>query len=101
MVLGASQWQEAHAGLVKLERMYNGHIHRDYWEDLLGAVEVYARNKRLPKRMIIAIRDKQFTPVELRKDFLWEPGIPNYGSDGRPTWHREAEARGGPSPVSA
>lgn len=78
VLVGASHWQEAHAGLVKSERMYNGHIHRDYWEDLLGVVEVYTRNNRLPKRMIISIRDKQFTPVDDRKDFLWEPGIPAY-----------------------
>lgn len=78
VLVGASQWQEAHAGLMRSRHMYNGHIHRDYWEDLLATVEVYVRNKRLPKQMIIAIRDKQFTPVELRKDFLWEPGIPNY-----------------------
>ncbi len=78
VVLGASHWQEAHAGLVRSERMFNGHVHRDYWEDLLGVVEVYVRNNRLPKRMIIAIRDKQFTPLDMRKDFLWEPGIANY-----------------------
>lgn len=78
VLIGASHWQEAHADLMKSRRMYNGHIHRDYWEDLLGVVEVYARHKRLPRQMIISIRDKQFTPVELRKDFLWEPGIPNY-----------------------
>ena len=78
VLVGASQWQEAHAGLMRSRHMYNGHIHRDYWEDLLGTVEVYVRNKHLPRQMIIAIRDKQFTPVELRKDFLWEPGIPNY-----------------------
>lgn len=78
VVLGASHWQEAHAGLVRSERMYNGHIHRDYWEDLLGVVEVYVRNKQMPKRMIIAVRDNQFKPVDDRTDFLWEPGIPNY-----------------------
>ncbi len=78
VLVGASQWQEAHAGLMKSRQMYNGHIHRDYWEDLLGVAEIYVRNKRLPKQMIIAIRDKQFTPIELRKDFLWEPGIANY-----------------------
>lgn len=78
VVLGASHWQEAHAGLVKSERMFNGHIHRDYWEDLLGVVDVYARTKHLPKRMIIAVRDKQFTPLDKRTDYLWEPGIPNY-----------------------
>ncbi len=78
VILGASHWQEAHAGLVKSERMFNGHVHRDYWEDLLGVVEVYARNNRMPKRMIIAIRDYQFKPLEDRTDYLWEPGIPNY-----------------------
>jgi len=78
ILLGASHWQEAHAGLIRSERMYNGHVHRDYWEDLLGVVEVYVRNKRLPKRMIIAVRDNQFTPVQMRKDYLWEPGIANY-----------------------
>lgn len=78
VLIGASQWQEAHAGLMKTRRMYNGHVHRDYWEDLLAGVEIYARHKRLPKQMIIAIRDKQFTPVEMRQDFLWEPGIPAY-----------------------
>lgn len=78
VVLGASHWQEAHAGLIRSERMYNGHVHRDYWEDLLGVVEVYVRNRRMPKRMIIAIRDNQFRPIDSRTDFLWEPGIPNY-----------------------
>jgi hypothetical protein len=78
VVIGASQWQEAHAGLVKTRTMYDGHIHRDYWEDILGAVEVYVRNKRLPKQMIIAIRDNEFTPVAFRQDFLWEAGVDNY-----------------------
>lgn len=93
VVLGASHWQEAHASLVPFEKMYNGHVHRDYWEDLLADVEVYVRNKRMPKRMIIAIRDSQFTPLEARKDFLWEPGIPNYramanrlGIERQPAW---------------
>ena len=93
VVLGASHWQEAHAGLIRSERMFNGHVHRDYWEDLLGVVEVYVRNKRMPKRMIIAVRDNQFMPVEARKDFLWEPGIPNYrrmaerlGLPKQPSW---------------
>ena len=78
ILLGASHWQEAHAGLVKSGNMYNSHIHRDYWEDPLGVVEIWERTGRLPKRMIIAIRDKQFTPVSARTDFLWEPGIPYY-----------------------
>jgi hypothetical protein len=78
VLLGASHWQEAHAGLVKSGRLYNGHVHRDYWEDMLGEIEVYARNHRLPRRMIVSIRDNLFTPVASRTDFLWEPGIPNY-----------------------
>jgi hypothetical protein len=78
VVLGASHWQEAHSDLVRTKRMYNGHVHRDYWEDMLGQVEIYVRNNRLPKQMIIGIRDNLFTPVALRKDYLWEPGIPYY-----------------------
>ncbi len=78
VLLGASHWQEANAGLVPHLKMYNAHVHRDYWEDPLGVTEILVRHNRLPKKMIIAIRDNQFTPVSERKDFLWEPGIPFY-----------------------
>jgi hypothetical protein len=78
VLLGASHWQEAHAGLVTDLKMYNSHIHRDYWEDPMGVVGIYERYGRLPKRMIVSIRDKQFTPVAARTDYLWEPGIPYY-----------------------
>jgi hypothetical protein len=78
ILLGASHWQEAHKDLVKGEDFFNAHIHRDYWEDPLGMVELLVRHNRLPKKLIISIRDNQFTPVENRKDFLWEPGIPAY-----------------------
>lgn len=78
VVLGASHWQEAHAGLVRHKRMFNAHIHRDYWEDPLGMVELFVSHNRLPKQMIIAVRDNQFLPVERRRDFLWLPGIPYY-----------------------
>jgi hypothetical protein len=78
VLLGASHWQEAHAGLVKGLKMYNAHVHRDFWEDPLGVVEIFAKYDRLPKRMIIAIRDNQFMPVAKRPDYLWEPGIPYY-----------------------
>ncbi len=78
MILGASHWQEAHSGLMKRTRMYNAHVHRDYWEDMLGMAEMLVRNKRLPKQMMISIRDNLFAPVGSRKDFLWEPGIPYY-----------------------
>lgn len=78
VVLGASHWQEAHAGLVRHKRMYNAHIHRDYWEDPLGMVELLVSHNRLPRQIIIAVRDNQFTPIERRRDFLWLPGIPFY-----------------------
>jgi hypothetical protein len=78
IILGASHWQEAHKDLVKGQDFFNAHIHRDYWEDPLGMVELLERYDRLPKTLIISIRDKQFTPVANRKDYLWEPGIPAY-----------------------
>jgi hypothetical protein len=78
ILLGASHWQEAHKDLLKGYDMFNAHIHRDYWEDPLGMVELLVRHKRLPKKLIISVRDNQFTPVGDRKDFLWEPGIPAY-----------------------
>jgi hypothetical protein len=78
ILLGASHWQEAHKDLIKGQEFFNAHIHRDYWEDPLGMVELLVRHNRLPKKLIISIRDNQFTPVEKRKDFLWEPGIPAY-----------------------
>jgi hypothetical protein len=78
IILGASHWQEAHKDLLKGQDFFNAHIHRDYWEDPLGMVELLVRYNRLPKKLIISIRDNQFKPVETRKDFLWEPGIPAY-----------------------
>jgi hypothetical protein len=78
VLLGASHWQEGHKDLLKGQDFFNAHIHRDYWEDPLGMVELLVRYNRLPKKLIISIRDNQFTPVENRKDFLWEPGIPAY-----------------------
>jgi hypothetical protein len=78
ILLGASHWQEGHKDLLKGQDFFNAHIHRDYWEDPLGMVELLVRYDRLPKKLIISIRDNQFTPVDKRKDFLWEPGIPAY-----------------------
>jgi hypothetical protein len=78
VIIGASHWQEAHSDLLKGMTLYNSHIHRDFWEDLLGAPYIFAANNRLPKRMIISIRDNQFRPISTRPDFLWEPGIANY-----------------------
>ena len=78
IILGASHWQEAHKEQFKGMDVFNAHIHRDYWEDALGMVELLVSHNRLPKKLIISIRDRQFTPVEVRKDWLWEPGIPAY-----------------------
>ncbi len=78
VIIGASHWQEAHSDLLKGMTLYNSHIHRDFWEDLLGAPYIFAANNRLPKRMIISIRDNQFRPIPTRPDYLWEPGIANY-----------------------
>ena len=78
IILGASHWQEAHKDQLRGMDVFNAHIHRDYWEDPLGMVELLVSHNRLPKKLIISIRDRQFTPVEVRKDWLWEPGIPAY-----------------------
>jgi hypothetical protein len=79
VLLGASHWQEGdRETLAPGVDFFNSHIHRDYWEDLLGMVNLYVKYDRLPKKMIISIRDNQFKPVELRRDFLWEPGIGSY-----------------------
>lgn len=78
IILGASHWQEAHKDQLRGMDFYNAHIHRDYWEDPLGMVELLVRHNKLPKKMIISIRDKQFTPVDARKDWLWEPGVQAY-----------------------
>jgi hypothetical protein len=78
IILGASHWQEAHKDQLRGMDFFNAHIHRDYWEDPLGMVQLLVSHNRLPKKLIISIRDKQFTPVDARKDWLWEPGIPAY-----------------------
>jgi hypothetical protein len=78
VVLGASHWQEAHSGLISHKRFYNAHVHRDYYEDMLAVTELFVRHNRLPKQMIIAIRDNLFAPISARRDHLWLPGIPYY-----------------------
>ncbi len=78
IVMGASHWQEAHVNLVTNKNFYNSHVHRDYYEDMLAVAQMYVQHNRLPKEVIIAIRDKLFTPVEDRTDFLWYPGIKYY-----------------------
>ena len=78
-VLGASHWQEGHASLVPGKHFYNAHVHRDYYEDVLAVTEMFVSNSRLPKQLIITIRDNLFTPVAARTDFLWMQAIPDYG----------------------
>jgi hypothetical protein len=80
IVLGASHWQEAHTSLIPHKNYFNAHVHRDYYEDILGVTEMLVRHDRLPKQMIIAIRDDLFTPLEARTDHLWLPGIPYYNA---------------------
>ncbi len=77
-VLGASHWQEGHAYLGKNVDMYNAHVHRDYYEDILAVTEMFVRYGKLPPKMIITIRDNFFTPVDDRTDFLWVPVLDDY-----------------------
>ncbi|WP_108880284.1 hypothetical protein [Anderseniella sp. Alg231-50] len=78
VVLGASHWQEAHVDLLPQYNFYNSHVHRDYYEDMMAVTEMWVRHDKLPKEMIITIRDNLFTPVSERTDFLWYPGIKYY-----------------------
>ncbi len=78
VVLGASHWQEAHVSSLPQYDFYNSHVHRDYYEDMMAVTEMWVRHDRLPKEMIITIRDNLFTPISDRTDFLWYPGIKYY-----------------------
>jgi hypothetical protein len=78
VVLGASHWQEGSPDLLPHRRFYNAHVHRDYYEDYLGVTEMLVANGRLPKTMIISVRDLIFTPVAARTDDLWRTGLPEY-----------------------
>jgi hypothetical protein len=78
VILGASHWQEAHGGLLPGRRFYNAHVHRDYHEDLLAVVETLLRHDRLPKTLIMSIRDMTFAPVAGRTDTLWLTALPDY-----------------------
>jgi hypothetical protein len=93
ILLGASHWQEAHGNLVTHLKWYNAHIHREFWQDLLGMSYILESHNRLPKKMVIALRDNIFAPIESRPDFLWEPGIPYWrlmadklGIEKEPVW---------------
>ena len=77
-ILGASHWQEAHSHLMPQLRMFNSHVHRDYYEDMLASTERFVRHGKMPNAMIISIRDDLFTPVTARRDHLWLPSAPGY-----------------------
>lgn len=77
-IMGASHWQEAHSYLGRGVDLYNAHVHRDYYEDILGVSEMFVKHDRLPKRLIISIRDNMFTKVEDRTDWLWVPILDDY-----------------------
>ena len=77
-ILGASHWQEAHADLLPGINVYNAHVHRDYYEDVLAVTELFVRHDKLPKRMMISLRDNIFTSIADRRDHLWLPGVPYY-----------------------
>lgn len=78
IILGASQWQEASTDLLGNRHALNAHIHRDYYEDVLGMVEILTRHERLPRDLVITVRDRLFTPIAQRTDYLWLPGVPYY-----------------------
>jgi len=70
-VLGASHWQEAPATLAGDVKMFNAHVHRDYFEDILGVSNMFVRVGKLPKKM-------QFKPFHKRTDWLWVPIMKDY-----------------------
>lgn len=78
VVIGASHWQEAHAELVPHQLFYNAHVHRDYVEDILAGAELFLANNRLPKTLVISIRDLTFLPVRDRTDERWLSYVPEY-----------------------
>lgn len=78
IILGASHWQEAHAGLVPGVDFFNAHVHRDYYDDPIGMVGHLLDYNRLPKTLVISVRDATFTPVAGRTDYLWLGGIPSF-----------------------
>lgn len=83
-VMGASHWQEAHNGLLPDTLYYNAHVHRDYYEDIVTVVYWLVKHEKLPKRLVISLRDNQFTPPDQRTDFLWVPILEDYRAGAAP-----------------
>lgn len=78
MILGASHWQEASADLMPDHQMFNAHVHRDYYDDVVAAVGLLVKNDLIPQTVIVSIRDQTFRSVPNRTDFLWLPWISDY-----------------------
>ena len=78
IILGASHMQEVPADTFPNAHFYNGHVHRDYYEDLLAMSELLIVYGRLPKTLVMSIRSRTFEPVANRTDFLWLPFMPEY-----------------------
>lgn len=78
-VMGASHWQEGVTSRIAPNvDLYNAHVHRDYYEDILGVVEMFVSQDKLPQNLLITIRENQFAPVSSRTDWLWVPIMPYY-----------------------
>ena len=77
-VMGASHWQEAHGAIMPGVSFYNAHVHRDYFEDIVAVASWFIKYDKLPKKLVISIRDNQFTAPRDRTDFLWVPVLPDY-----------------------
>ena len=99
IILGASHWQEASANILESELIFNAHVHRDYYDDILAMVELLLVNNRLPKKLIIGIRDATFTARADRTDYLWISLLSEFrameqrlGLPSRP-WHDDIYAR--------
>jgi hypothetical protein len=78
MLLGASHWQEGSADLMPNHEMFNAHVHRDYYDDIVAAVGLMAKNDLWPQTVVVSIRDQTFRSVANRTDYLWLPWIPDY-----------------------
>ena len=78
IVLGASHMQEVPRDTFPNAKFYNGHVHRDYYEDLLAMTELLIVYGRMPKTLVMSIRDHTFEPMANRSDFLWLSFMPEY-----------------------